>query len=114
MTPQEGLELTVSTRLRDKNARKSPINPGNYPSIVVDDLRSAKFAQHVPNHQASLLNESPGFLAHEDVKAMRHAQVTVLLGMEELDTYRDGDRIRLISDGRNFELRKVERTKVRK
>ena len=105
-TAKDGLLLRVETDVYDKASDDIGMNPEGKPAVLVDSLRSAFWASDIPNHQANIFGSAYGFLQHNDVSAMRHAQVTVLYG-SPIFAYKTGDMIKLTSDGMDFVIEQL-------
>lgn len=106
ITPPEGLRLRVERNVWVRHNRDEPINPDNQPSVFYGEMRGAYHTYLVRNLQANILRDAYGFLSHNDVKAMRRAQVTGLFSDEIPETYHQGEWVTLVADGRNIRILK--------
>ncbi len=77
----------------------------------VDDMRGVSRAENFPNLKAVLVEGVHGFLQHNDVRAMRIAEVT---GMYKIYPFnvRRGDQVRVKSDGERIKVTKVKRKTI--
>lgn len=111
ITPPEG----ITTRIRKLSFNYAYEMFDNMPEegepiVAVDDLRYASLARRLPNHQANLFGAAFGFLAHNDIAAMRSAKVTGLYASSPMihGGRRQGDWVRIISDGNSIEVRNLK------
>lgn len=103
----KGVDLRVETNVWERS-RDEEINPENRPSLLFDRLRSARHCDYVPNLQANILYSPVGILAHDDIRAMRMAQLTVLYaGPPKGLGFGQGDLVSLAADGRSFKAIKI-------
>lgn len=78
------------------------------PCVFVDELRVSWKAENFPNLRANLFDNSNGFLQHQDVIAMKRAQITALFRHNpHIGELKSGDYVRIISDGESLEVTKV-------
>ena len=98
----KGIDLRVERNVWERS-KDQKINPEKKQSLLFDDLRSARHCDLVQNLQANILHSAHGMLAHDDIRAMRVAQVTVLCGgSANLFDLEQGQIVNLVSDGKNF------------
>lgn len=74
--------------------------------VFIDNMRSAQWAEEFPNLRANLLSGTHGFLEHNDVRAMRRAQVTGLYRVYPFYGIEPGDFVRVKSDGERLRVTK--------
>jgi len=74
--------------------------------IFIDDMKVAWTAEEFPNLRVNLLKGSHGFLEHNDVRAMRRAQVTALYSVYPFYGVEPGDRVKIKSDGTRLRVTK--------
>jgi hypothetical protein len=115
VTSKEGIDVRVETGLYDAFMSHEVLNPKNEPSVLVDSLRRmAKHAGLLPNLQANLLYDREGMLTHDDIKAMRRAQVSILYP-EQRGSFsffwklKQNKWINIVSDGKNIDIRDIEK-----
>ncbi len=108
ITDKKGIDVRVVNKIWDKRQNGQPINPNNEPYAHVDKLRMASHSDEFPNLQVNLFNDYFGFLAHEDVRAMRLAQVTGLYPCNFNFKAEHGDWINVKSDGKNIQVKKIK------
>lgn len=107
VTPKEGIRVRVDGDLWDRHCRDEPINSDNQPSVFYGAMREARHIEFLPNLHANLLQHSYGFLAHEDVKAMRLAQVTGLFSGGTPENYRIGEWVNIVADGKAIRVERM-------
>ncbi|MBW2982078.1 hypothetical protein KY343_04310 [Candidatus Woesearchaeota archaeon] len=112
-TPKEGINVRIERNLCYAADRGEVINPNNEPSCLFDALRyRARDAHLLRNLQANLFFQAVGLLAHDDIKAMRRAQVSALYSdygsMPEYVRKLPQDTwINIVSDGERIDIRKL-------
>lgn len=98
------LDLRVETDLSRKLHRLTRMNRQKKPTLIVGEMRQSGWASwRVPNIQANLLELSFGFLQHNDVKAMRNAQVTIL-NPHRNPKFRTGQKVTLRANGVDYRI----------
>ncbi len=107
ITPKDGIRVRVDGNLWDRHCKGNPINPDKQPSVFYGSMREARHIELLPNLQANLLPESHGFLAHEDIKAMRLAQVTGLFSGGTPEKYEIGEWVTIVADGKSIRVERV-------
>lgn len=111
VTSKEGLLARVETNIDTRNSDN--VNSDNQPSVFYDELRTAWKVGDLRNHQANIFEHAEGLLAHGDISAMRHAQVSVLYANRVPTTLslhlEQGDWVHIVSDGNNARIRNVSR-----
>jgi hypothetical protein len=111
ITPKSGMKLRVENDLRKRYYDDEAINSDNRPSVLYDDMREARYFEYLPNHQANILTRGLGVLAHDDIKAIRHARLTgIYLFAPSLERDLDrGDWVNIASDGKTLHIRKIKK-----
>ncbi len=109
ITPKKGIYVRVETDLYEKLRDKIPLNPDCRPAAFVGEMREANYAPLVGNLQVNIFTKSYGFLAHNDVRAMRKAQVTALFShLPNTYAYATGNWLHVVADGERIEMQKVK------
>ncbi len=120
---RESFESHVRTTIKDiqkspkwlkeddpwERSHTEPINPDNQPSVFVGEPRYARHANLLKNHQANIFTSSYGILAHDDIMALRHAQVTYFGSSrdENGEELHRGDWVNIVSNGKTVRIRKI-------
>ena len=99
VTPKEGLTLKIVTA--DNLQTRS-----NDPTVFVGEMRELWKAESLRNNRANLIDNSFGFLAHNDIKAMRSAHVTGIY-LQQPHSLSSGEWVNIKSDGTRIELSKA-------
>jgi len=113
ITPEQGIDVRVERNLEMAVMHGQILNPDNDPSCLVDSLRIwAKHAEKLSNLQANILWGSEGILAHEDIKVMRRAQVSILYpAIDKPQSHyklHQDHWINIKSDGKHKKITKLE------
>ena len=107
ITGRNGIDLRVETDVWERHKKDQEINPDNKPSLLFDQMRSARHCDLLQNLQANIFHSAIGMLAHDDIRAMRMAQLTVLYGgSSNYLPLAQGDLVNIVSDGKNFKATK--------
>ena len=115
ITAPEGNRYKVLKNIERKLRKGVLLNPENDPVVHIADLRHMWAEREIPNLQANLMTHLFGCLAHGDIAAIRRANFSAygasgahLRGKEDFffDDLKDGDWIRLYSDGKGLIIEK--------
>jgi hypothetical protein len=109
VTSKDGVNLRVEKDIKERLGRQEEINPENQPSVFWDTIRNARYCNRLPNHQANILTQGIGILAHRDIYAIRRGMVSGVFATDyysypEIDC---GDWVNLISDGTTINITRV-------
>ncbi|MBS3142753.1 hypothetical protein J4464_05195 [Candidatus Woesearchaeota archaeon] len=110
VTPHQGIDVCVERDLNE-NYPLDGKTPENIPSAYIGSLRDAPMLDRLPQLRVNIWDRVWGILAHEDIAAMRRADVTALYPTHDIaiDHIKHGDWINVRSDGRNVQIKKIKR-----
>jgi|SRR3989344_213365 len=110
VTPPKGVVVRVERDPADRLRDDKPVNIDQQPSLLFEDLIYSRWLEDVTNGKVNIFYRAYGFLAHGDIKAMRHTDVTMLypslpfnLPLKQDDWVRvlsDGNNVRIVKDGK--------------
>ena len=96
-------------KIRDQYYQEAKTyNTGGGPVLIVDDYLLAFAADSVHNLRANVFTSVKGPFAHNDIRAIRTADVTALFSGPQIKfIYPEGTWVNLVSDGININIRKL-------
>jgi len=101
VTSERGIDVRLEKDVWERFYRDKQINPENCPSLFYDSLRNANKQEYVPNVRANILTYSSGILSHQDISAIRKAEVSCLYVCNPSIDFEQGKWYNIKSDGEN-------------
>ena len=108
ITPQKGVDIRVEEFGRHEFNNDNHKNLDGQPSMFYGELRQAWRSGELPNRQVTVCTYSAGMLAHNDIKAIRQADLTVLYRLIPREfALKQGEWVNVVSDGINVRYKKL-------
>ena len=107
ITSKDGINIRAEMNVWERHCNEEIINPEYHPSLHFDTMRNANKHDRIPNLKANILTESRGILAHDDIGAIRQADVTGLYVLRPNIKIIHGNWYNIKSDGRSIQIKEL-------
>ncbi|MBT5023047.1 hypothetical protein HOK51_11560 [Candidatus Woesearchaeota archaeon] len=110
VTPPEGIDYRVVANVGFNLKYGIELDLTEDPTVYCEKMRSAWHFNELKNHKANIFEHSLGFLAHDDIRAMRAAKLNILLMSDFSNMFKTGDWVNIKSDGIDYVIKQIKKT----